>query len=116
MRWRWRSAASDRQLAQPRLLRATSNPTTSNVTTIPIVLDVDTGIDDALALIVAEHRPELEILAVTTVAGNVGLAEATANTRAVLGLTGRADLPVAAGARRPLVRMHSTAGAIHGES
>jgi purine nucleosidase len=80
-----------------------------------VILDVDTGIDDALALILAAHRAnDLRILGVTTVAGNVGLAAATENTRAVLGLVGRADVPVAAGAEGPLVRPLRTATTFHG--
>lgn len=80
-----------------------------------IILDVDTGIDDALALIVAARfTSAFRILGVTTVAGNVELVDTTENTRAVLGLLGRADLPVAAGAAAPLVRPLRTATAFHG--
>jgi purine nucleosidase len=80
-----------------------------------IILDVDTGIDDALALVLATHLTDsFQILGVTTVAGNVDLAAATENTRAVLGLVGRADVPVARGARAPLIRPLRTAPAFHG--
>jgi len=80
-----------------------------------IILDVDTGIDDALALIVAARLTrEFRIVGVTTVAGNVGVLDTTENTRAVLGLVGRADVPVAAGAAAPLFRPLRMAPAFHG--
>ncbi len=81
-----------------------------------VILDVDTGIDDALALILAGRWTDaFRLVTVTTVAGNVDLPTATANTRAVLGLIDRADVPVAAGAAGPLVRSLRTAPAFHGE-
>jgi len=80
-----------------------------------IILDVDTGIDDALALMVAAWRSDdFRILGATTVAGNADLKIATDNTRAVLGLVGRADVPVAVGAARPLIRPLLIAPAFHG--
>lgn len=80
-----------------------------------IIFDVDTGIDDALALILAVRLTHaLRIVGVTTVAGNVDLESTTENTRAVLGLLDRADVPVAAGAERPLARPLRTAPAFHG--
>jgi len=72
--------------------------------TTPILLDCDPGHDDALAIALAVARPELEVLAVTTVAGNAPLERTTRNALRVLTLLGRADIPVAAGADRPLVR------------
>ncbi len=81
-----------------------------------ILLDVDTGVDDALAIILAAHRAaDFRILGASTVAGNVDVDTATENTRAVLGLVGRADVPVAAGAAGPLVRPLKTATFFHGE-
>jgi purine nucleosidase len=71
---------------------------------IPIILDVDTGIDDSLALLYACASPEAEMVAVTCVAGNIDLDNVQRNTRAVLALAGRADVEVALGADRPLVR------------
>jgi pyrimidine-specific ribonucleoside hydrolase len=70
----------------------------------PTVLDCDPGIDDAIALLVAAASPALDLVGVTTVGGNVGVAQTTRNALAVLALAGRPDLPVAAGADRPLVR------------
>jgi inosine-uridine nucleoside N-ribohydrolase len=83
---------------------------------IPILLDCDPGHDDAIALLLALASPELELLGVTTVHGNQTLAKTTANTLRVLELAGRADVPVAAGADRPLERDLHVAAHVHGES
>jgi pyrimidine-specific ribonucleoside hydrolase len=85
-------------------------------TRIPFVLDCDPGHDDALALVLGLARPELELLAVTTVGGNAGLAATTDNALRVLTLAGRTDIPVAAGAAGPLVRPLHVARDVHGES
>ena len=86
------------------------------MTPIPILLDCDPGHDDAIALLLALASPELELLGVTTVAGNQTLAKTTANALRVLELVGRGDVPVAAGADRPLVRDACVAAYVHGES
>ena len=83
---------------------------------IKVIIDVDTGIDDALALLHACASPEAEILGVTTLSGNVGLANATRNTRAVLALAGRTDIPVWAGAAQPILREAEDASYVHGGS
>lgn len=83
---------------------------------IPVILDVDPGHDDAVALMMAFGAPNLDLLAVTTVAGNVELEKTTYNALRVLSLIGHTDLPVAAGADAPLVRRLHTAYDIHGES
>jgi pyrimidine-specific ribonucleoside hydrolase len=70
---------------------------------VQLVIDTDPGVDDAVALLLAMASPEVELLAVTTVFGNVGLETTTANARRLLALGGRQDVPVAAGAERPLV-------------
>ena len=71
---------------------------------VPVILDVDTGVDDAMALLLAVRSPALELRGVTCVAGNAGLEPVVANTLKVLDIAGApADLPVAAGATRPLV-------------
>ena len=80
---------------------------------IPIILDVDTGIDDALALAFAVRSPEAELVAVTTLAGNVSVELTTANTLAVLDWLGRSDVPVHQGASRPLIRPHRDATYFH---
>jgi len=69
-----------------------------------IILDVDTGTDDAVAIMFAALHPDLELLAVTTVNGNVPLENTTDNTLRVLDFIDRGDIPVHAGLSRPLVR------------
>jgi inosine-uridine nucleoside N-ribohydrolase len=80
----------------------------------PVILDVDTGVDDALALALACRLPVLEIIGVTTVAGNVDQRQATDNTRRVLHFLGARDVPVASGMTAPLVRPHRDAADFHG--
>jgi inosine-uridine nucleoside N-ribohydrolase len=82
----------------------------------PILLDCDPGHDDAIALLLALASPELELLGVTTVAGNQTLDKTTANAIRVLDLVGRDDVAVAAGADRPLVRDQVVASSVHGET
>ena len=84
--------------------------------TIPILLDCDPGHDDAIALLLALASPEVELLGVSTVAGNQTVEKTTANAIRVLELAGRGDVPVAAGAGRPLVRNPFVAAYVHGES
>jgi inosine-uridine nucleoside N-ribohydrolase len=81
---------------------------------IPLILDVDTGLDDALALLLAVRDSAVELVAVTTLAGNVNLWKATANTLAVLDEIGARDVPVHRGASRPLVEPPFDASDIHG--
>ena len=82
----------------------------------PMVVDVDTGIDDALALLYACAHEEAQILGVSTVVGNVPLSAATRNTRAVLALAGRADIPVWPGAATALSVAVRDASEVHGKS
>jgi inosine-uridine nucleoside N-ribohydrolase len=82
----------------------------------PILLDCDPGHDDAIALLLALASPELELLGVTTVAGNQTLEKTTANAIRVLDFVGRDDVPVAAGAHAPLVREQRVAAHVHGET
>ena len=79
-----------------------------------LLLDVDTGIDDSLALLYACASPEAEIVAVTCVAGNVDARQVAENTRAVLELAGRVDVEVALGLEKPLVRDLVTTPETHG--
>src|SRR5215216_893987 len=83
---------------------------------VPLVLDVDTGTDDALALAYAVASPKIELVGVTTVAGNVDVEKTTANTLSVLDWLGAAHVPVHRGASRPLVRPHQDASYFHDES
>jgi purine nucleosidase len=79
-----------------------------------MVLDVDTGIDDALALLYACASPEIELVGVTCVAGNVNARRVAENTRAVLELAGRDDVPVVLGREQPLVKALETTPETHG--
>ncbi|HVM69839.1 MAG TPA: nucleoside hydrolase [Gaiellaceae bacterium] len=81
-----------------------------------IVLDCDPGHDDAIALLLALASPEVKLVGVTTVHGNQTLEKTTENALRVLELVGRGDVPVAAGADRPLVRDLHVAAHVHGES
>ena len=69
-----------------------------------VILDVDTGTDDAVAIMFAALHPDLELVAVTTVNGNVPLANTTDNTLRTLDFIGRGDIPVYAGLAKPLLR------------
>jgi inosine-uridine nucleoside N-ribohydrolase len=82
----------------------------------PIILDCDPGHDDAIALLLALASPEVELLGVTTVSGNQTLEKTTVNALKVLEFAGRSDIPVAAGADRPLLREQYVAKYVHGES
>jgi inosine-uridine nucleoside N-ribohydrolase len=84
--------------------------------TIPILVDCDPGHDDAIALLLALASPEVELVGVTTVSGNQTLEKTTANAIRVLELVGREDVPVAAGADRPLERDLFVAEYVHGET
>lgn len=82
-----------------------------------IVIDTDPGKDDAVAILLALAAPEaLEIVSVTSVAGNVPLARTTENALALLELGGRRDVPVFPGCTRPMVRPPVTAEHVHGET
>jgi inosine-uridine nucleoside N-ribohydrolase len=84
--------------------------------TIPVLIDCDPGHDDAIALLLALASPEVEVLGITTVAGNQTLEKTTANALKILEFVGRTEIPVAAGAPRPLVREPYVASYVHGES
>ena len=83
---------------------------------IPVILDCDPGHDDAIALLLALASPELELVGVTTTYGNQTLEKTTANALRVLELVERTDVPVSAGAERPLARELVVAAHVHGES
>ena len=80
----------------------------------PLFVDVDTGIDDAFALLLACAAEGAALVGVSTVVGNVSLESATRNTRAVLALAGRAEVPVAPGAANPLAAEPRDARVVHG--
>lgn len=81
----------------------------------PVVLDVDTGLDDACAILFAARHPDLDLLAVSCVGGNAPLPDVVANTLTVLDAANRPDVVVAAGAVRPLLERPVHARHVHGE-
>ena len=81
-----------------------------------IILDCDPGIDDALAIAFAHGHPGIELVGITTVAGNVGLARTTANALAVCEFTGATGTPVTPGCAGPLLRPALDARQVHGDS
>jgi inosine-uridine nucleoside N-ribohydrolase len=83
---------------------------------IPIVIDCDPGHDDAMAILLALASPEVELVGVTTVAGNQTLDKTTRNALVTLEIGGRSEIPVAAGAEAPLRRELRTAAHVHGET
>lgn len=81
---------------------------------VPLILDVDTGIDDSLALLYACASPEVDLLAVTCIGGNIDARRVARNTLAVLELAGRTDVPVLLGREQPLVKPLETSAETHG--
>src|SRR6266481_3280227 len=81
-----------------------------------VIIDTDPGVDDALALLLAMRSPELKIEAITAVAGNVPLVLTLPNALRMVEIAGRTDIPVAAGAKSPLMRRLVTAAYAHGEN
>ncbi|HEY0121666.1 MAG TPA: nucleoside hydrolase [Rhizobium sp.] len=80
-----------------------------------IIIDCDPGVDDAVAITLALAAPdEIELLGITTVAGNVPLEDTTKNALGVLTLLGRPDIPVYAGCARPLMRTVGHRSIVHG--
>jgi len=80
----------------------------------PIIIDCDTGIDDAFALMFAVRHPEIDVRAVTCVAGNAAVDQVVANTRYVLDAAGAGEIPVGRGAAAPLLVAAQDAGHFHG--
>jgi inosine-uridine nucleoside N-ribohydrolase len=85
------------------------------VSRTPVVLDVDTGVDDACAILLAALHPELDLRAVSCVDGNGPLEDVVRNTLTVLDTCGREDVLVAAGADRPLLEPRADARHVHGD-
>jgi purine nucleosidase len=81
-----------------------------------IILDCDPGIDDALAIAFAHGHPGIDLVGITTVAGNVGLPKTTANALAVCEFVGAAGIPVTPGCPGPLLRPALDARQVHGDS
>jgi purine nucleosidase len=87
---------------------------TASTAAIGLILDVDTGVDDALALLYAVASPEVELIAATCVMGNAGIDDVVENTLAVLEAAGRGDVEVARGASAPLDGRYASAPEVHG--
>ncbi|WP_442602532.1 ribonucleoside hydrolase RihC [Paenibacillus sp. KN14-4R] len=85
------------------------------MTTRPIIIDTDPGIDDAVALAIALYSEQLDVRLITTVAGNVSLEKVTKNALRLLEFFGK-DVPVALGAARPLIKAPIDASDIHGST
>ena len=84
--------------------------------TQPVILDTDPGVDDALAIMLALGSPELDVIGICTVSGNVPLKTGTRNAQGLLQLLDRTDIPVFAGAYQPLKRDPVFATEVHGKS
>jgi pyrimidine-specific ribonucleoside hydrolase len=95
---------------------AQSAGATAGAASMRVIIDTDPGVDDAFALLLAMRSPELKIEAITPVAGNVPLNLTLPNALRMVEISGRTDIPVAAGARTPLVRRLVTAAYAHGEN
>ena len=83
---------------------------------LKLILDCDPGLDDALALLLAHGDPNIELVAVTTVGGNVGVEKTTRNALELRDYLGFPDVPVAAGAGEPLRGSVKNAEHVHGDS
>ena len=81
-----------------------------------IILDCDPGHDDAIAILLAGHHPAIELLAVTTVAGNQSIEKTTRNALKICSLAKLTSIPIARGMEQPLVRMSHYSANIHGAS
>jgi purine nucleosidase len=81
-----------------------------------IIIDTDPGRDDAAAILLALASPELEVLGIVAVAGNVPLQYTERNARRVVDLSGRSDVPVYLGCDRPIARKLVTSEHIHGQT
>ena len=84
------------------------------MTKTSIILDVDTGVDDAFAVLFAARHPDINLLGVTCVDGNTNVDQVIANTFKVLDAAGAGDIPVARGAVRPLLGKSEYAEYVHG--
>lgn len=126
MLWPFRSLLLGLLPALAALLASVSSlagqaPLTSRVNPTPqsprrIILDVDPGIDDAMAVLLALQSPELRVEAITVVSGNVMVDLGAENALKLVELAGRPDVPVAKGAKYPLQRKPVTAEAFHGQN
>jgi len=84
------------------------------VTPVKLIIDTDPGVDDAIAILMALASPDVEVVGLTTVGGNVPSARSTRNALALLQAAGRGDIPVARGATRPLRGRYPYSPEFHG--
>ncbi len=114
------SKASDPKIGWPTFhhaaLSARTAPFGTAAKPLPIIIDSDPGLDDALAIALAVARPELNLLAVTSVGGNADVHHCTENALRLLHLYGATEVPVAEGAVGPLAGPLERAAEVHGES
>ena len=116
MRWLF-AIGHTGQFPEFKTLFATNKRTEAGVThPRKIIIDTDPGQDDAVAILLAFASPELEVLGITTVAGNVPLDLTSRNARMICELAGRSDIAVHAGCDRPMRREPVTAEYVHGKS
>src|SRR5437879_10007891 len=101
-------------LAHEQTPAAADRPTSSSPSRV--IIDTDPGVDDAFALLLAMRSPELKIEGITAVAGNVPLDLGLLNALRMVEIAGRADIPVAPGAKSPLLRRLVTAVYAHGDN
>ncbi|MFD7446573.1 nucleoside hydrolase [Streptomyces sp. NPDC059909] len=83
---------------------------------VPIIIDCDPGHDDAVAILLAAGDPAVDLLAITTVAGNQVVKKTTLNARRICTAAGITDVPIAAGCAQPLVQQLYVADDVHGDS
>ncbi len=83
---------------------------------LPVIIDTDPGTDDAMAILLALSSAELDVRAFTVVPGNVVASQALENTLRLVSLADRCDIPIAAGALRPLAQKLITAEFVHGDN
>jgi inosine-uridine nucleoside N-ribohydrolase len=98
------------------LPQATASHRAEVTTAAKVIIDTDPGVDDAFALMLAMRSPELNVMAVTAVAGNLPLEITLPNALRMVEICDRTDIPVAAGASAPLIRQQVTASYAHGEN
>jgi purine nucleosidase len=79
-----------------------------------VLIDTDPGVDDAVAIVLALASPEIDVVGITAVAGNVPLEKTALNARRIVALAGRPDIPVAAGCAKPLSEHLREESVVHG--
>ena len=109
------AALSGNALLESHAITTRADQTASSASS-RVIIDTDPGVDDAFALLLAMHSPELKIEGITPVAGNVPLELTLPNALRMVEIAERKDIPVAAGAKSPLLRRLVTAAYAHGEN